>query len=73
MILTKAAALKTDVEKIAYIFGEVKNTMKWDGADRWYTVDGTAKAWEKKSEIRPRSILFYTIYLSRQVLKSTPW
>lgn len=49
LILTKAAALKTDVEKIAYIFGEVKNTMKWDGVDRWYTVDGTAKAWERKS------------------------
>jgi hypothetical protein len=49
LILTKAAVLKTDVEKIAYIFGEVKNTMKWDGVDRWYTVDGTAKAWERKS------------------------
>jgi len=49
LILTKAAALKTDVEKIAYIFGEVKNTMKWDGVDRWYTVDGTPKAWERKS------------------------
>jgi len=23
--------------------------MKWDGVDRWYTVDGTAKAWERKS------------------------
>jgi len=49
LILSKAAALKTDVEKIAYIFGEVKNTMKWDGVDRWYTIDGTAKAWERKS------------------------
>jgi hypothetical protein len=49
LILTKAAALKTDADKIAYIFGEVKNNMKWDGVDRWYTTDGTAKAWERKS------------------------
>lgn len=49
LILSKAAALKTDNEKIAYIFGEVKNSMKWDGLDRWYTVDGTPKAWERKS------------------------
>lgn len=49
LILTKAATLKTNVEKIAYIFGEVKNNMKWDGVDRWYTIDGTAKAWERKS------------------------
>ena len=49
LILSKAAALKSGKEKIAYIFGEVKNAMKWDGVDRWYTVDGTAKAWERKS------------------------
>lgn len=49
LILTKAAALKTNGDKIAYIFGEVKNNMKWDGVDRWYTIDGTAKAWERKS------------------------
>jgi len=49
LILTKAAALKTIDEKIAYIFGEVKNTMKWDGVDRWYTIDGTVKAWERRS------------------------
>nr|WP_294790519.1 DUF3857 domain-containing protein [uncultured Mucilaginibacter sp.] len=49
VILATAAKLKTDNEKIAYIFNEVKNTMKWDGVDRWYTNDGTATAWEKKT------------------------
>lgn len=49
LILSKAATLKTSTEKIAYIFSEVKNNMKWDGVDRWYTIDGTAKAWERKS------------------------
>lgn len=48
-IITKAKAMKTDQEKIAYVFGEVKNAMKWDGRDYWYTNDGTVKAWEKKS------------------------
>ena len=48
-IIAKAKALKTDDQKIAYIFNEVKNTMKWNGVDRWYTNDGTPKAWEKKT------------------------
>lgn len=48
-IITKAKTFKTDEEKIAYIFNAVKNTMKWDGVDRWYTNDGTYRAWEKKT------------------------
>ncbi|MDB5024115.1 MAG: hypothetical protein JWP78_1870 [Mucilaginibacter sp.] len=48
-ITSKAKALKTDQEKIAYIFNEVKNAMKWNGIDRWYTIDGTYRAWENKT------------------------
>lgn len=48
-IITKAKALKTNAEKIDYVFSEVKNTMKWDGNDAWYTNDGTSKAWDRKS------------------------
>lgn len=48
-ITAKAKALKTDDEKIAYVFNEVKNTMKWDGTDYRYTNDGTVKAWDKKT------------------------
>ncbi|MEO3405913.1 DUF3857 domain-containing protein [Mucilaginibacter sp. CAU 1740] len=48
-IIAKAKTFKTDEEKIAYIFNAVKNTMKWDGVDRWYTNDGTYRAWEKKT------------------------
>lgn len=47
-IISKMASLKSDEEKIAYIFNEVKHSMKWNNIDRWYTSDGTAKAWEKK-------------------------
>jgi hypothetical protein len=49
IIINKAKALKTDDEKIAFVFNQVKNAMKWDGADRWYTNDGTYRAWEKKT------------------------
>lgn len=48
-LIIKAKALKTNDQKISYLFNEVKNTMKWNGVDRWYTNDGTTKAWEKKS------------------------
>jgi len=49
VIIAKAKALKTDDQKIAYLFNEVKNSMKWNGEDRWYTNDGTPKSWEKKT------------------------
>ena len=48
-IIAKAQTFKTDDEKIAYIFNEVKNDMKWDGEDQWYTNDGTCKAWDTKT------------------------
>lgn len=48
-IVSKAKAMHTSREKMAYIFKEVQADMKWDGRDRWYTNDGTVKAWEKKT------------------------
>lgn len=48
-IIAKAKTFKTDDEKIAYVFNEVKNTMKWDDTYDNTTNDGTVKAWEKKS------------------------
>lgn len=47
-IIAKAKSLKTDEEKIGYLFNEVKNTMKWDEHYSRYTNEGTVKAWEKK-------------------------
>jgi len=48
-IINKAKSLKSDDEKIAYVFNEVKNSMKWNEMDRWYTIDGTYRAWENKT------------------------
>jgi len=49
IIIAKAKTLKTDAEKISYLFTEVKNAMKWNGSNRWYTNDGISKAWTKKT------------------------
>ncbi len=49
VIISKAKALKTDDDKIAYVFNEVKKSMKWNEIDHWYTNDGTYRAWENKT------------------------
>ncbi|WP_207421681.1 DUF3857 domain-containing protein [Desertivirga brevis] len=48
-LVTKANTFKTDDQKIAYLFNEVRNSMKWNSVDRWYTSDGISKAWQKKT------------------------
>jgi hypothetical protein len=48
VIIAKAKALKTTDDKISYLFGEVKNTMKWNASYRKYSYDGTPSAWDKK-------------------------
>ena len=47
-IINKAKGMSSQPEKIAYIFNQVKNQMKWDDLNRWYTNDGTQDAWTKK-------------------------
>lgn len=47
-IINKAKSLGSEDDKIAYIFDVVKNSMKWDKILRFYTIDGTVKAWDKK-------------------------
>jgi len=47
-ILNHAKGLKSDDEKIAYIFNTVRDRIKWNEFYAAYTEDGTAKAWEKK-------------------------
>jgi len=48
-IIKNAKNLKTDEEKIAYIFNEVKNRIKWNGLYQFFAVDGTVKAWDKRT------------------------
>ena len=48
-IIAKANALKTQDEKIRYLFNTVKSLMKWNREDYWYTINGVKKAWDKKT------------------------
>ncbi|WP_183568158.1 DUF3857 domain-containing protein [Mucilaginibacter sp. SP1R1] len=71
-IITKAKTLKTDDEKIAYIFNTVKNTLKWDESYAHYTNDGTVKAWEKKAGNSAEINLALTHLLKKAGLKAYP-
>jgi hypothetical protein len=48
-IIARAKTLKTDDEKIAYIFNLVKKSMTWNKKNYWFTIDGVKKAWDKKT------------------------
>ncbi|MEO7216395.1 DUF3857 domain-containing protein [Mucilaginibacter sp.] len=48
-LITDANAIKDEHEKIAYVFNTVKNTMKWNEVDKWYSDDGLKKAWQSKT------------------------
>lgn len=49
VLIAKAKTIKNTDDRIAYLFNEVKNTMKWNDQDQWYTVDGVTRAWTNKS------------------------
>jgi hypothetical protein len=50
LLIAKAKTLKTNDQKIAFLFIEVKNAMKWSDRYRAFsTTDGIAKAWDKKA------------------------
>ena len=48
VILNKAKKILNQDEKIATIFAEVKNAMKWDGSNANYSSDGVSDAWNRK-------------------------
>lgn len=48
-IITKAKTMTTTDQKIAYLFGLVKSTMKWNKVDQWYTDKGIRSAWANKT------------------------
>ncbi len=49
LILKTVKSMTSDEQKIAYIFDQVKNNIKWDDITEFYTLDGTVKAWNKKT------------------------
>ena len=49
VIIAKAKLLNTNEEKVAYIFNQVKNALKWNHLDVFYAADGVTEAWDKKT------------------------
>ncbi|RYE29230.1 MAG: DUF3857 domain-containing protein [Sphingobacteriaceae bacterium] len=49
VIIAKAKLLKTNEEKVAYIFNQVKNALKWNHIDVFYADNGVIDAWDKKT------------------------
>ena len=48
-IVKQAKSLKSDDEKIAFIFNDVKNSMKWNEVTQYYSMDGVVRAWNNKT------------------------
>jgi hypothetical protein len=48
-LIKQAATLKTDDEKIAFLYNKVKTTMSWNGYENWGSRDGIKSAWKKRS------------------------
>ncbi|CAN5412847.1 hypothetical protein BH09BAC6_BH09BAC6_00640 [soil metagenome] len=71
-IIAKASALKTDDEKISYLFNVVKGGMKWNESDRWYTDVGTVKAWENKTGNSAEINIILTHLLNKSGVKAYP-
>lgn len=47
-LIKRALALKSDDEKIAYLFNSVKGIMSWNGFQNWASRDGIRNAWKKR-------------------------
>jgi hypothetical protein len=71
-ILTKAKSLSFEKDKIAFIFNEVKNSMKWNEDDERYTNDGTSEAWEKKTGNSTEINLILYHLLQKAGIKALP-
>ena len=71
-IITKAKGLKTDREKIAFLFNTVKTKMKWNDFDFELTDDGTAEAWKKSTGNSTEINLILNHLLQKSGIKSYP-
>lgn len=47
-LIKQAISLKTNDEKIAFLFNAVKTTMSWNGSEAWGSKDGIKSAWKKR-------------------------
>ncbi len=72
-IIAKAVAMKSQNEKIAYLFNTVRDQMKWNSYDSWYTNDGIAKAWQKKAGNSTEvNLILYRLLVQSGVKEASP-
>lgn len=71
-IIIKAKGMKTDAEKIAFIFNTIKDAMKWNEDDSRYVDDGTAEAWIKKTGNATEINLMIVHLLQKAGIKAFP-
>jgi hypothetical protein len=71
-IINHAKALKSDDQKISYIFNRIKNAMKWNDLYESYTDDGKGKAWDRKIGNSTEINLIVYHLLTRAGIKAYP-
>src|SRR5581483_1846961 len=71
-LIKKAAGLKTNDEKIAYLFNAVKSTISWNGFQNWGSKDGIKNAWKKRvgNSAEVNAVLYHL--LKKSGLKAYP-
>jgi hypothetical protein len=71
-LIKQAIALKTDDDKIAFLYNKVKTTMSWNGYEHWASKDGIKSAWKKRSgnSAEVNAILYHL--LKKSGLKAYP-
>ena len=48
-LIKHAVKLRSDDEKIAYLFSAVRNTIGWNGFENWASSEGIKTAWKKRT------------------------
>jgi len=71
-IVTTAKKLKTVDKKIAYLFNEIKQTMKWDGYHNLNSYAGLREAWKNRSGNSAEINLILCRLLQRSGVKAYP-
>jgi hypothetical protein len=67
-IVKQAKGLKTEDEKISYIFNQVKSYMNWNKMHAFFTDGSTANAWEKKTgNAADINVILYNLLLKSGV------
>lgn len=70
-LINDANELSTKDEKIAFLFNTIKNTIKWNNIDQWYSNEGLKKVWQKKTGNSTEINLLLYHFLKRADVKPT--